>query len=241
MVTCDIPEASLQADWPEDNDYYLKFEGLMVDMICDIDPSYKKFILINKKTDKKKLYGKLTKAVYGTLLGAILFYQKLSGQLYNWGYKKNPYDPCTFNKTINGEQLTIPFHVDDLKCSHMDQAVLDNLVKELNDVFPTNKKELAETKGGIHEYLGLTIDFSGRYGPDDPNKKGQVVFTMYDYIEDIIASAPPDMRGIAPDTAKSKLFSVQETSPRLGTAQADFFHNIPARLLFPAKRARLDI
>ena len=36
----------------------------MVDLICDIDPRYKKFILINKKTGKKKLYGKLTKAVY---------------------------------------------------------------------------------------------------------------------------------------------------------------------------------
>ena len=41
VVTCDIPGVFLQADWPEDNDCYLKFEGLMVDMICDIDPSYK--------------------------------------------------------------------------------------------------------------------------------------------------------------------------------------------------------
>ena len=31
--------------------------------------------------------------VYGTLLEAILFYQKLSGQLYEWGYEQNPYDP----------------------------------------------------------------------------------------------------------------------------------------------------
>ena len=54
----------------------------MVDMICDIDQAFKRFVLINKKTGKKKLYDKLTKTVYGTLLGAILFYQKLSGQLY---------------------------------------------------------------------------------------------------------------------------------------------------------------
>ena len=33
VVTCDIPGAFLQADWPEDNDCYLKFEGLMVKMI----------------------------------------------------------------------------------------------------------------------------------------------------------------------------------------------------------------
>ena len=108
--------------------------------------------------------------------------------------------------------------MDDLKCSHMDQDVLDSLVRDLNNVFRTSKKELAETKGEIHEYLGLTIDFSGRYNPADPNTKYQVVFTMYEYIEDIIASVPPDMRGIAPETAKSKLFSVHETSPRLNPA-----------------------
>ena len=82
VITCEISGAFLQADWPDNNDCYLKFEGLMVIMTCDVDPVYKKFVLINKKTGKKKLYGKLTKAVYGTLLGAILFYQKLSGQLY---------------------------------------------------------------------------------------------------------------------------------------------------------------
>ena len=83
VVMCNIPRAFLQADRPEDNDCYLKFEVLMVNMICEIDPSYKKYVLTNKKTGKKELYGKLTKAVYGTLLGVILFYQKLTGQLYD--------------------------------------------------------------------------------------------------------------------------------------------------------------
>ena len=123
----------------------------------------------------------------------------------------------------------------------MDQDDLDSFVKYLNNVFRISKKELAETKGDIHEYLGLTIDFSGRYNPDDPGKKSQVVFTMYDYIEDIIASAPPDMRGIAPNPARSNLFSVHETSPRLSPVEADKFHSMMARLLFAAKRAQPDI
>ena len=50
------------------------------------------------------------------------------------------------------------------------------------------------------------------------HKKGQVVFTMYNYIEDIIGSAPSDMNGIAPDPANSKLFTVHETSPQLEAA-----------------------
>ena len=72
----------------------------------------------------------------------------------------------------------------------MEQWVLDDLVKQLNHVFRASKKELAETKGNIHKYLGLTINFSGKYDANNPSKSGQVIFTMYDYIEDIIDSAP---------------------------------------------------
>ena len=96
VVTCDIPGAFLQADWPADKDCFLKFENVMVDMICHIDPKYKKNVIYRGK--KKIIYAKLTKAVYGTLLGAILFYEKLSKQLIEWGYVQNNYDACTFNK-----------------------------------------------------------------------------------------------------------------------------------------------
>ena len=68
----------------------------------------------------------------------------------------------------------------------MDQSVLNNLAKQLNDVFCTSKKEQFETKGDVRKYLGLTIDFSSKYNPKHPDKMGQTVFTMYDYIEDII-------------------------------------------------------
>ena len=62
-VTCDIHVAFLQAYWSEEIDCHLKFEGVMADMICDIGPSFKDNVIINKKTGKKKLYAKLTKAV----------------------------------------------------------------------------------------------------------------------------------------------------------------------------------
>ena len=64
---------------------------------------------------------------------------------------------------------------------------------------------------------------------------------MYDYIEDIITSIPPGMRGIARDPARSKLFSVHETSPRLSPAEADAFHSMTKQLLFAAQRTRPDI
>ena len=96
-------------------------------------------------------------------------------------------------------------------------------------MFCTSKKDLAGTKGNIYKYLGLTINFSGRYDFNDLNKKRQVVFTMYNYTEDIIDSAPPDMRSTASDLAKSKLFTFYGISPRLGTVQVDFFHSMTAK------------
>ena len=43
----------------------------------------------------------LLKAVYGTLKVALLFYQKLLGELEAVGVKVNLYDPCVANKDIN--------------------------------------------------------------------------------------------------------------------------------------------
>jgi hypothetical protein len=159
--------AFLQADWPAERDCYLKFEGAMVSMICDIDPKYKKNIVYGNN-GRKYVYAKFTKAVYGTLLGAILFYQKLSKQLVDWGYEPNCYDRCTFNKMIDGNQITIQFHVNGLKISHDKQSVIDSVLSDLNNKFGTSKKPLAATTGNIHDYLGITIDYS------ESNKQGKI-------------------------------------------------------------------
>jgi hypothetical protein len=172
----------------------------MVSMICDIDEEYKNNIVYGKN-GRKCLYAKLTKAVYGTLLGAILFYEKLTKQLEKWDYEPNCNNRCTFNKMVNGSQITIQFHVDDLKKSHRDQSVIDEVLLDLNKQFGTTRKPLAATTGMIHDYLGLTIDYS---------EKGKVMFTMYDYLEDILDEMPDDMNGTAPTPASDNMFDVDE-------------------------------
>ena len=92
VVTCYIPGVFLQSDWPENYDCYIKFESMMAEMLCEIDPSYKSKVLYTKDRQRKFLYGNLEKAVYGTILGAILFDNKLSQQLEYRGFKKNKYD-----------------------------------------------------------------------------------------------------------------------------------------------------
>jgi hypothetical protein len=76
VAICNIPGAFLQANWPENEPCYIRFEGIMVDMICQIKPSYIKCIKYGRNK-RKLMIGKLSKAIYGTLLGARLFYDKL--------------------------------------------------------------------------------------------------------------------------------------------------------------------
>ena len=218
VVTCDIPGAFLQSNWPEDKPTYLKFNGVMVDMLVEIDPSLRQHVITTRQ-GHKLMYGKLNKAVYGTLLGSILFYEKLATQLNDWDFIMNPYDACTWNKMINGKQLTIQYFIDDLHISCMDGKAIDNLVRNLNDKFKTMFKELTICKGKVHDYLGINIDYSNnRY----------VKFTMNNFIEDVLKEAREDMNGMSPWPAGSNLFNVDPQLPRLNTADADYFHRITA-------------
>ena len=74
------------------------FEGIMVDMICEIDSSYNDKITWSKDRKKKFLYGRLIKAVYRRLLGAIIFYNKLSKHLTNHGFIQNKYKNVYFQQ-----------------------------------------------------------------------------------------------------------------------------------------------
>ena len=140
VVTCDIPAAFMQADWPDDRECILRFEGPMVKMICDINPSYKANVFKNKH-GKPVLYARLKKAVYGTIMASLLFYEKLRAQLIEWGFTENHYDHCTFNKMVEGKQLTVQYHVDDLKISSTNEEAVNNMIKDLNGKFRTKAKE----------------------------------------------------------------------------------------------------
>ena len=59
---------------------------------------------------RKVLVGKISKAIYGTLLGAIIFFNKQNLVIVNMEFKMNEYDECNFNKMINRYPCTIQMH-----------------------------------------------------------------------------------------------------------------------------------
>ena len=67
------------------------------------------------------------------LQSALLFYNKLWKDLKDSGFEVNPYNPCVTNKTMRGSQMTVVWHVDDMKISHkMPEAVTSfmNYIKD---------------------------------------------------------------------------------------------------------------
>ena len=233
VATADIPGAFLQTEMPKDEPpVHIRVDGAMAELLAKLDPmKYGPCIIDHKRG--KTLYAKANKAIYGTLRAALLFYQKLTDKLKEWGFIVNPYDICTMNKIINGSQATIMFHVDDLKISHIDPNIVTEIVNKLDGEFG-QITPLTVTRGKIHDYVGMTIDFS------DSNR---VRFTMIDFLQDIIANLPDGLKEnrVFVTPAADHLFNTNADAKKLPIKQAEVFHSYVAKLLFAAKRARPDI
>jgi hypothetical protein len=79
------------------------------------------------------------------------------------------------------------------------------------------------TRGDIHDYLGMTIDYS---------TEGKVVIRMDDYVENMLAELPENMAGDATTPAAEHLFKVNEDAEALDSGDSELFHSVTAKLLF---------
>jgi hypothetical protein len=132
VATCDIPGAFMQSKM--EGKVIMKLEGVMADIIQKIDPQqYEKHTVYER--GKPVIYVILLKALYRTLQAALLFWENLSSQLKEWGFKLNPYDFCVANKTVNHKQCTIVWHVDDLKIPHEDPRVVTTILNLLDSKY----------------------------------------------------------------------------------------------------------
>ena len=71
------------------------------------------------------------------------------------GFMLNSYDPWVANCDVNESQMTITWHVDDLKISHVD----DEEVTKMIDWFKSIYGKVKVSCGKLHQYLGINMDF----------------------------------------------------------------------------------
>ncbi len=228
VATVDITGAYLHA--VNNHDVHMILKGKLAELMEIVAPHiYRKHITTDNR-GQPILYVHLHKALYGLLKSALLFYKKLSSDLKQNGFTINPYDPCVANKQVNGAQMTVVWHVDNLKISHKEYSQVTNFIKWLG----TKYNSLTVHHGKTHDYLGMDFDYS---------TPGVLTVSMAKYVNTVIDGFPELITGTAVTPAADHLFKIREPTKAtvLPENQAIAFHHTVAQLLFLSTRARRDI
>ncbi len=132
VAVVDIPNAFIQTVVEDEKDRaFICIHGLLVYILGSIAPDvYEPYVMVGKKGEKQLLVQCLT-ALYGTMVALLLYYKKYVKSLKLNGFRLNLYDPCMVNEQVKGEQLTVCFHVDNCKISHLIPKVVDKTIEWL--------------------------------------------------------------------------------------------------------------
>ena len=79
----------------------------LAEMVVRIDPYMYQEYVTYPKNGLTMLYVRLSKALYGMLRDALLFYKRLRSDLEDRGFVVKLYDPCVANKMVDGAQMTV--------------------------------------------------------------------------------------------------------------------------------------
>ena len=126
---------------------------------------------------------------------------------------------------IDGKQVTVCFHVDDLLVTSKLKTNVDQVINELETKF----NEITVTRGVKHSYLSMNIVQSA----------SKLEIDMIGYVKKITVDVKADLRRMCP--ANDDLFNIDSSSTPLSNEDRESFHTKVAQLLYLAKRARLDL
>jgi hypothetical protein len=170
----------------------------------------------------------LERALYGLIESAKLWYEEFSAYLKQLGFIPNPHDPCAFNKDFNRKQCTLVLYVDDCFVSYEDPAALDYV-----------EQKITERYGGCTRHDGDVQPFLGERGVMMNFTEKEIVTFLHAFMDEIVRNA--EVATIADTPAGNHLFYIEETSPKLSKEARETFHSDNAKLLYLAKRTRVDI
>jgi hypothetical protein len=225
VAIIDIPGAYLQTELPTDSPpIHMHLDPTMTSFLIKIDPSFQKYVRPNGSSIVQ-----LTRALYGLVESAKLWYNNVSATLINNGFIPNPHDNCVFNKQYNGNQITIGIHVDDFIVTCVDIDGLEH-VKHILTAKYGHPTPIQFKAGKILSYLGMTLDYT---------EPGVVRISQHGFVNDLLHSY--SVTGAASTPALPNLFVIDTTSPPLDTPSRATYHSIVASVLYLAKRTRPDL
>ena len=129
---------------------------------------------------------------------------------------------------INEKQCTIVWHVDDLKISHVDSKVVDQML----DYLTSQYEELSTTRGDKRTYVGMDIFFP---------RNGTVEIDMSSYLVEALEAFPEELDKILTSPAGNHIFEVDNNATKLSEEKREKLHSIVAKILFVSTRGRPDL
>ena len=153
-ITVDFPNAFVQTPIPDkdtDGDQIIRaIRGALVDILVEPHICKDKVVYEN---GKKFLYLHVKRAIYGMPQSGLMHYQKFRKDVEEYGFIINPYDPCAANKMVYGKQLTVTWHVDNLKASHKEKKVLDQFAKWLQKKYGSKENPVKDSLCNDYGFL----------------------------------------------------------------------------------------
>lgn len=187
-------------------------------LLQELDPDAKQY-----QTVKGTTMVKLQRALYGCVQSSRLWYERLRGALEGIGFVVNPYDQSVFNTVIDGVQVTVAFHVDDLLLTSESEAALKKVIAGLKEEFVA----VTVNRDPKHSYLAMNIEASDK----------DITIDMSGYLEKLLAGRKL-RRAHSP--ASGSLCTDDPDSPALSDKKREDFHSDVAKILFFAKRVGLQ-
>jgi len=236
----DLVAAFLTVDVVKGSETYVNFDPYLTRLLIARFPEYKKFV-----AQDGTFCGKLDKSLYGLCQSSANLHAALRKTLMEkMGFTNNPKDPCVYNRTQDGKQITVLVYVDDLLVTGADTVELEAFTTE----FKRHHPKVTEKTGVQLDYLGMLLDTS---------VIGEIAVIMQGYTEraadtwkamyERASKAMPNeisaqaLRVGYKAPCDSGLFEIDEESMTLPAKQQDDFHSMVATMLYMAKRARPDL
>ena len=121
--------------------------------------------------------------------------------------------------------MTITWHVDDLKVSHIDPFQITKFASYLASIYGEG---LVVHHGKVHDYLGMDLNFAN---------KGIAQILMITYTTKVLTDFPEAITTSCATPAADHLFTIRDeaSTKLLPEAQAQAFHHTVAQLLFLCK------
>ena len=116
----------------------------------------------------------------------------------------NPYDTCVTNMMVNGAQITVCWHVENLKISHRDEEVVSAFTIQIAETYGP---KTTISRGKVNDYLGMQLDFG--------TCPCSMIISMIKYLQKILDEWPEVLGVTKACPATYNLFKVREDEDRV--------------------------